>query len=179
MSLDQELRTVLGDRAESRQAPTPDIEALKARGLVRRRRRRLAAVAMSAVVGVVVLAAGVVWSRLSVRELDTGPVDQPAVFVGRWASADVDGSHQTMVIRTRSDGAYEMVLRDDHSGPCSGPSTDTGTGRLGARELVVGGISTVCSDGGTPMGAGESLTFHHHPRNDTLTDDVGVVWSRE
>ena len=109
------------------------------------------------------------------------PAEQPPnSFAGNWVSTDLDGSFQTMTIRANPEGAYEMVLHDDMTGPCSGPSTDTGTGRLdGAGRLVILSITTTCESGGEPVGAGDHLIFVHDPTTDTLTDDVGVVWQRD
>jgi hypothetical protein len=191
MSLDQELRTVLADRAEAGQAPVPDFDALKAGGLVRRRRRRLALAALQGMTALVILATGLIVDHAlpaghGAEPSPTGPPAGP--FVGRWTSTDTDGSHQTMTIRALGDGAYAMVLRDDMTGPCSGPSTDSGTGRLAATatprgrvvdELIITGIETVCEDGGEPVGAVTSLTFVHRSRSDTIRGGVGVVWSRE
>lgn len=130
------------------------------------------------------LVAGVAIGGLA-RTLTSGrgasPAEQPAnSFAGNWVSTDVDGSFQTMTIRANPDGAYEMVLHDDMTGPCSGPSTDTGTGRLDrAGRLVILSITTTCESGGEPAGAGDHLIFVHDPTTDTLTDDVGVVWQQD
>jgi hypothetical protein len=109
------------------------------------------------------------------------PAEQPPnAFAGNWVSTDRDGSFQTMTIRANREGAYEMVLHDDMTGPCSGPSTDTGTGRVdGAGRLVIHSITTTCESGREPVDAGGSLIFVHDPTADTLTDDFGVVWQRE
>jgi hypothetical protein len=102
-----------------------------------------------------------------------------SAFVGEWASTDADGSFQTMTIRATAEGAYEWVLHDDMTGPCHGPSTDTGIGRLdGANGVVVSSIKTTCENGREPEGAGHSLMFVHDAETDTLIDNVGVVWSR-
>ncbi|HEX3222013.1 MAG TPA: hypothetical protein VHR35_05535 [Nocardioides sp.] len=179
MSLDQELRAVLGDRAEAGRAPLPDIDALKARGLMRRRRRRLL-LALPAVVAVAVVAVGLAWSQGHLdRATEPGPVGQPvSSYVGRWTSTDADGSFQTMTISPRSDGEYEMVLRDDLTGVCSGPSTDTGTGTVLSRRLVITGITTDCENSRKGDGGSGTLTFDHHPVSDKLTDNAGVLWSR-
>lgn len=185
MSLEQGLRTLLGDRAEAVQAPMPDIEALRRGGLVRRRRRRLAGVALPTFVLVAAIAAGLEWShgRLD-SDARPSPVGQPVEsFVGRWTSTDADGSSQTMTIRPSVHGEFEMVLRDDHSGPCAGPSTDTGTGEVEGGELVITGITMDCTNGRKPNGRkpngrSESLTFVHLRATDTLADYSGVLWSR-
>jgi hypothetical protein len=104
----------------------------------------------------------------------------PNSFAGSWVSIDSDGSSQTMTIQASPEGAYEMVLHDDMTGPCSGPSTDTGAGRLDdAGSLVVRSIKTSCENGRTPDGAGDSLIFVYDAETDRITDDVGVVWRRE
>ena len=109
----------------------------------------------------------------------TPAAQPPNSFAGNWGSTDSDGSFQTMTIRANPEGAYEMVLHDDMTGPCSGPSTDTGTGSLdGAGRLVILSITTVCESGGEPVDAGD-LIFVHDPTTDTLTDDFGVVWQRD
>ena len=191
MNLDQELRSVLGDRAESGEAPVPDFDALRAGGLVRRRRRRVGVAMLQAVTLVGVFMAGLFVDHAlpsGHRAEPPGPISRPtASFEGRWTSTDVDASHQTMTIRPLGPGVYAMLLRDDMTGPCSGPSTDSGTGRLASTEtsrgllvdeLVVTGITTVCRDHTEPTNAGDSLTFVFHPRADTLTDNVGVLWTR-
>jgi hypothetical protein len=107
------------------------------------------------------------------------PAEQPTrFFLGRWTSTDADGSSQTMTILATGEETYEMVLHDDFTGPCSGSSTDTGTGRLeGAGTLVIRSITMRCDDGRV-LGSGD-LIFVHDPETDTITDDFGVVWSRE
>jgi hypothetical protein len=102
-----------------------------------------------------------------------------SAFVGEWASTDADGSSQTMTIHATAEGTYEWVLHDDMTGPCNGPSTDTGIGRLdGANGVVVSSIKTTCENGREPDGTGDSLIFVHDAETDTLIDNVGVVWSR-
>jgi hypothetical protein len=181
MNLDDELRAVLAMRAEEGQPPVPDIEALRAGGLARRRRRRVAAVLPGMMV-LAALAVALAWgqSRPDGHGLGPGPTHQPATsFVGRWMSTDVDASHQTMSIQANSAGRFVMVLHDDFTGPCSGPSTDSGAGSMVDGRLVISGITTDCANGRTPVGAGGSLTFIHRAWDDTLIDNVGVVWSRE
>jgi hypothetical protein len=83
-----------------------------------------------------------------------------------------------MTIRVTPRGFYEMVLRDDMTGWCSGPSTDSGIGSVvDAGRLVVGSITTACQDGRQSAGAG-LLIFLHDPRTDMLSDNYGVVWRR-
>ena len=82
-----------------------------------------------------------------------------------------------MTVRQVSPDIFRMVLRDDFTGPCSGPSTDTGTGSVWNGMLLVKDIETVCADG-QPARGGTSLSFDHLRGTDTLRDDFGVVWSR-
>jgi hypothetical protein len=83
-----------------------------------------------------------------------------------------------MTIRRTAGGTFEMVLRDDFTGPCSGPSTDTGTGTIGPVGLVISSIETVCKNRSRPVGAGDSLVFVHRPGTARIRDNVGVVWTR-
>lgn len=122
---------------------------------------------------------GVIWSREGSSPPSPAPSRQPgaSAFVGSWTSEDADGSSQTMTIREVSAGGFEMVLRDDFTGPCSGPSTDSGTGALRRGVLLVRDIETVCADGDVARGA-PSLSFAHLPGTDTLRDNIAVTWSR-
>jgi hypothetical protein len=109
-------------------------------------------------------------------------------FVDTWATTDVDGSFQTMVVRASGEGAYEIVVRDDSASVCSGaPSTMTGTGRLdSAKELVIASPVLTCDDGSDPEALSgppleeqlRDLTFVHDPESDTLTDNFDLVWER-
>jgi hypothetical protein len=165
-----------------RQIERVELRPFTLEGFHRRRRRK----DRNRRIGTAVLAlavAGATFGGLA-RALTWGhgaaPADQPPnSFAGNLVSTDADGSFQTMTIRADPEGAYEMVLHDDMTGPCSGPSTDTGTGRLnGAGRLVIHSITTACESGRAPVGAGGSLIFVHDHTTDTLTDDYGVVWRR-
>jgi hypothetical protein len=106
--------------------------------------------------------------------------------VDTWVSTDIDGSTQTMVVRTTGEGAFDIVARDDSAGVCSGtPSTMTGTGRLnGAGDLVIPSPVLTCNDGSEPEAEDglsvevllRNLTFVHHV--DVIEDNFGVVWHR-
>src|SRR5919106_1481085 len=117
------------------------------------------------------------------------PAEQPtSPFVGTWVSTDLDGSAQTMTVRTAGETAVEIVGRDDSASVrAGGPSTTTGTGRLdGATELVIPSPVLSCDDGSEPeVESGppleeqlRNLTFVHDLEADTLTDNFGVVWDR-
>jgi hypothetical protein len=181
MNLDQELQALLAQRAEEAHPPVPDIEALRSGGLARRRRRRTVVVSLPALVVLVILVVGLAWApdRSVHHGVDQEPAGEPSAwpYVGRWTSTDVDGSHQTMRLRADSGGHYAMVLHDDFTGPCNGPSTDSGTGGLVWVKLVISGITTACANGSNPVGAARSLTFVHRPFTEDLTDNDGVVWS--
>ena len=114
---------------------------------------------------------------------------QESAFVDTWVSTDIDGSKQTMVVRASDGDAYEIVVRDDSAGVCSGaPSTMTGTGRLdGGRKLVIPTPGFTCDDGSEPkVESGppvdellRNLTFVHDAEADNLTDNFDVVWGRD
>ena len=103
MSLDQELRAVLADRADRCRAPIPDLAALWAGGLrLRRRRRVVGAVTMCIVLGTI--AAGV---AVGLAQRDTrgalDPVDRPAL---RWA----ESTHVPWCVTDPDDPDQELIV---------------------------------------------------------------------
>ena len=112
------------------------------------------------------------------------PEPKESAFVGTWFSTDnMDGSNQTMVVRTSGEGAYEIEVSDDSAGVCSGaPSTMTGTGRLDdAGELVIPSPVFTCDDGSEPMVENgptieellHNLTFVHEAHVRPLRERLG------
>ena len=114
---------------------------------------------------------------------DPGP--QPTPFEGNWVSTDTDGSTQMMEIG-RSGNAFEVVVRDDSAGVCSGvPSSTTGAGALDADgALVLPQPLLTCNDGSIPAAASgppleeqlANLTFTHDATKGELTDNFGTIW---
>jgi hypothetical protein len=110
-------------------------------------------------------------------------------FVGTWTASDPDGSNLTLVIEVSEDGTVEMLLEDDYASVCSGASSSvTGTGSLESDTVVV--IPTpsfTCDDGTEPQALSgppleeqlQNLTINYHAATDTITDNFGLVWSRE
>jgi hypothetical protein len=166
--------------------PEPAMARLVARRHRKQRNRRVG----TAVVAVAVAAAGIGGvARAFLSGPEPRPAEQPtSPFVGTWVSTDLDGSAQTMTVRTAGETAVEIVVRDDSASVCAGgPSTTTGTGRLdGATELVIPSPVLSCDDGSEPkVESGppleeqlRNLTFVHDPESDTLTDNLGLVWDR-
>ena len=85
MSLDQELRAVLAERADRCQAPAPDLHALRAGGLRRRRRRHaVVAVATCLLLGTIAARTGPGLGQRDTRGA-FDPVDRPKL---PWAESD-------------------------------------------------------------------------------------------
>ena len=162
-------------------------DRLQSKTPVRGRARAIRLVPMSAAaLGFLVL------GFLLVRTLSSGPEpasDPPSPFLGTWVTVDADGSTPTMTIGSVGDGAVEITVLDDLASVCSGAaSTMTGTGRLESDwELVIASPVFTCDDGSVPQALSgppleeqlRDLTFVHDPMSDTLTDNLGSVWSRE
>ena len=63
----------------------------------------------------------------------------------------------------------------------------TGTGGLVGPDLVITSPTLTCDDGSEPVGPSgppleerlRDMTFVHHPKSDTLTDNFEAVWVRE
>ena len=147
MSIDERIRE--GLRMTNTQLPPPEttraVDWITSSGGAPPRRGRSLAVAAAAVL---VVGSAVAAGQLLASRPDAPPVQQPVqqpapLFVGSWWSTDSDGSSQTMEVRELSAGVFEMELHDDYSGPCSGPSTDTGPGLMRGGMLFVHGIETV------------------------------------
>jgi hypothetical protein len=117
------------------------------------------------------------------------PADDRTPFLGRWYTSDLDGSTPTMTVRTVGETTVEIVVRDDLASVCSGaPSTMTGTGGLDdTAALVIPTPEYTCDDGSEPEALSgppleeqlRGLTFVLGAGGDTLTDNLGAVWTRE
>ena len=156
-------------------------------------RRRLATtIALAAAVAALLVVGFTAVSRLDDEQdpstLEVAPdPGQESMFEGSWVSTDIYGSRQTMEI-SRSGSDFEVVVRDDFAGVCSGaPSTMTGTGRLDADgALVLPQPLLTCDDGSPP--AVESgppleqqlanLTFTHDSTSGELIDNFSITWQR-
>ena len=155
MSLDNELREVLAAQADRREGPLPDLAALRAGGLARRRRRRLA-LASSGLAILLVAAVGV---GLGVREARTtgDPAGRPS-GVGStgvpWCVPDPSGGQlivgEGAPIRTLCHAIHEAHLWH----------------HAGTTILTKNGTTFRVADGRlTPLGTGgEAVSMSHDGR---------------
>ena len=155
MSLDNELRDVLAAQADRREGPLPDLAALRAGGLARRRRRRLA-LASSGLAILLVAAVGV---GLGVREARTtgDPAGRPS-GVGStgvpWCVPDPSGGQlivgEGAPIRTLCHAIHEAHLWH----------------HAGTTILTKNGTTFRVADGRlTPLGTGgEAVSMSHDGR---------------
>jgi hypothetical protein len=96
-------------------------------------------------------------------------------FAGAWESTDVgDGSHQTLSI---TGGTLEVDYYDDRATSCGGrPAIASGVGSINGVQLVV--VFTVsCLQPREPHGSA-TYTFTYIGATNTLSDQVGEVWTR-
>jgi len=105
---------------------------------------------------------------------------QDNVFSGTWTSTDLDGSNQVLTIRGSGNGSLAMFLFDDSAtGACDGaPAYVVGSGRPDGDTLVLFGTLT-CQPGGNVIRGRLTFAFEYSAGSDTLTDESGVVWTRE
>lgn len=101
----------------------------------------------------------------------------PADVNGTWTSVDIDGSNQVMDVRVNPAGRARIVLHDDDGTICGGGSAliARGTG------MLVGDVITVdykikCDNGVKATVTG--FTYAFNSAAGTLTDSVGVMWTR-
>ncbi len=109
--------------------------------------------------------------------------DPPSPFLGTWVAltTDSDGSTATMVIGVSEGESVEMLVHDDNESMCSGvPATMTGTGGLeGENVLAFSSPVLTCDDGSQPVAEQlQNFTLTYDPQADTLTDNLGSVWTR-
>ena len=151
MSLDSELREVLAEQADRREGPVPDLAALRAGGLARRR-RRLLALASSGVAVLLVVAVGV---GVAVGLRDAPTTGDPAgrtAGVGStqvpWCEPDPSGGQRIVgegaPIRTLCDAVHEAHLWH-HAGSTvltrNGTTYRVGDGRLTPLGTGAGNVS--------------------------------------
>lgn len=107
-------------------------------------------------------------------------------FIGVWMSIDIDGSSQTLNIGGGGGGTRHVRYYDDGATIC-GLDPDTGDflsaasarGTLSASGSALSGYLDVYCQTSPPTHAGNYLfTYTYDSSTDTLTDWLGVVWSR-
>ena len=110
-------------------------------------------------------------------------------FAGRWKNdQESDGGHQEMTVTKRSDGSYEVTIRDDIASVCDRtPSTLIGVAEAnGPNTIVIAQPDYTCDDGSEPQALSgpplldqlRNLGFTYDPGGDTLTDPGGLVFTR-
>jgi hypothetical protein len=98
-------------------------------------------------------------------------------FDGVWVSIDDDGSHQTLTVRGSAPSRRAVTYYDDvATRACDGgAATIVGQGYLEGDALAFEG-SLRCEAAGRPL-RGVVVSFQHN-EDDTLTDDLGITWTR-
>ena len=118
MTLEGELRDVLAEEADRRDAPAPDLAALRAGGLTRRRRRRRLVVASSALAAVLCVGVGV--------GLATGQRDTAGRAAGPPPGA---ASEVPWCVPAPGRGVEQLIEGEGHrSPPCAAASASRGSG---------------------------------------------------
>lgn len=186
MTIDEQISAELRSHA-------PEVDEDAAWGRIRtaapvQRRARTIRLVMVPVVAVGLLVVG----SILLSTLPSGPEpasDPQSPLLGTWVTTDLDGSTPTMVIQVSGGESVEMLVHDDFASVCSGaPSTMTGTGRFqGDTEFVFPAPVLTCDDGSQPKALTgppldeqlQNLTFVHDPESGTLTDNLGLDWTRE
>jgi hypothetical protein len=180
--LEDRIRTGLHETAER----IPD--TAPATTVQRRRSARPAGVwiATAAIAAVLVLFTPILF--LNRPDPDTTPAADPGQFGGEWVTDQSDDSTHTMTIEVSGAGTAEMNAEDDFASVCSGaPFQVIGTGSFQSdNTLVFISPTLICKDGSQPEALSgppleeqfQNLTFTYDPRSDTLTDTLGLLWTR-
>ena len=125
---------------------------------------------------------------LETPDVDPSPAAEPGQFTGEWLTEQGDGMTYTMTIEIVGDGSAQMNMEHDVASVCSGaPFQVTGAGTVQAdNKLVFGSPTLTCKDGSEPEDSSGlpleerylNLTFTYDPQSDTLTDSLGLLWTR-
>lgn len=101
----------------------------------------------------------------------------PADVNGTWTSIDIDGSNQVMEVRVNAANRARIVLLDDDGTVCGGGSAliARGTGTL-TGDVITVDYKIKCDNGVKVTVTG--FTYEYNSAAGTLTDAVGVEWSR-
>lgn len=115
------------------------------------------------------------------RTAGAAPPGSP--FTGVWQSTDVDYSHQTLAIGGVA--SYHVWLHDDGASVCGQDAygvplyaaNGLGTGRATGNTLLVT-LAITCLSRPSVFYGNVPVAYTYNPSTDTLTDQIGVVWSR-
>lgn len=101
----------------------------------------------------------------------------PADVNGTWTSVDIDGSNQVMDVRVNPANRARIVLHDDDGMICGGgsPLVAKGNGTL-TGDVITVAYTIKCDNGVKATVTG--FTYVFDSTTGTLTDAVGVVWTR-
>jgi hypothetical protein len=111
---------------------------------------------------------------------------KPNPFIGVWTSIDVDGSSQTLVIGGGSGDTRQVRFHDDGATICGlDPETGDFLSAASARGLLSvsgdtlsGDLSLYCQTSPPTFAGDFHFVYTYDPSTETLTDWLGVVWSR-
>ena len=125
-----------------------------------------------------------VLSGVFVTDALASPPSNP--FIGAWESTDIDGSYQRLAITGGPGGAHRVNYRDFGATVC-GLDPDTGdflyaasargSGTVSGSDLT-GTWSVWCLSNPPTFFGDLAFQFTYDASTDTLTDGLGVVWSR-
>jgi len=102
-------------------------------------------------------------------------------FKGKWTSTDIDGSSQRLTIGGGPAGTYHVRYYVDGATVCDPGLTlaASANGSLSAAGNVLSGVLPVYCRTSPPYAWGDAVFTHTYDSStDTLTDWLGVVWSR-
>lgn len=111
---------------------------------------------------------------------------KPSPFIGAWTSTDIDGSSQTLTIGGGGGDTRHVRYYDDGATIC-GLDPDTGDflsaasarGPLSVSgNTLSGNLDVYCQVSPPTLAGNFAFEYTYDPSTDTLTDWLGVVWSR-
>jgi hypothetical protein len=186
MTLDRDLRTALAEQADRREAPPPDVDALRAGGLARRRRHRQVVGAVAAVAILGTLAAGLAVGEGLQDTRGVDPVDRPSPRVveptqnvGELSFLDLATGKRTPADGFSTDAEYWFSPDGSKvacSGSCFGKTGSLYVADSDGGDLVELHVPFAVNNSGRPLDGSEPYQLTWSPDGTHLLYTV-VHWS--
>jgi len=112
------------------------------------------------------------------------PTSNP--FIGTWVSIDSDGSNQQIVFTQNADNSFTMDLIDYGASACGKDAYNTplysatANGVLtGTSSAISGTVGVFCQRNPAGFLTDANFVFNYDQVSGTLTDNQGIIWTKQ
>ena len=107
-------------------------------------------------------------------------------FIGTWVSIDSDGSNQQIVFTQNADASFTMDFIDYGASACGKDASNkplysaTANGVLtGSGNTISGTIGVFCQKNPAGFLTDANFVFNLDPVSGSITDNLGIVWTKQ